>query len=131
MNNRFKVLGINDDRDFCEICGKVELKKVVWLEDKETGEIFHAGVNCAAKKMSVKATEIKKEINAFTKEQKIKARMTYMNSPEMKEHDDIINFLNENKIYDHVLRFEKLNPVIEKLNALKKSIQKEYSIEFF
>ena len=81
--------------------------------------------------MSVKATEIKKEINAFTKEQKIKARMTYMNSPEMKEHDDIINFLNENKIYDHVLRFEKLNPVIEKLNALKKSIQKEYSIEFF
>ena len=36
MNNRFKVLGINDDRDFCEICGKVELKKVVWLEDKES-----------------------------------------------------------------------------------------------
>ncbi len=33
MNNRFKVLGINDDRDFCEICGKVELKKVVWLEE--------------------------------------------------------------------------------------------------
>lgn len=47
--NRFKVLGVNDDKDFCECCGKQGLKKVVWIEDSETGKIQHFGVVCATK----------------------------------------------------------------------------------
>jgi hypothetical protein len=43
------ILGINGDQDFCDVCGKVELSKVVWLENTETGEIKAAGTTCAAR----------------------------------------------------------------------------------
>lgn len=46
---RFKCLGVNDDRDFCECCGKQGLQKVVWIEDTETGSIRHFGVVCATR----------------------------------------------------------------------------------
>jgi len=46
MNN-YKVIGVNDDTDFCECCGKTNLKKVVWIEDTETGDIKHFGTTCA------------------------------------------------------------------------------------
>jgi len=44
-----KVLAVNDDKDFCECCGKSNLKKVVWIENTETGEIRHFGVICVLK----------------------------------------------------------------------------------
>lgn len=47
--NRHQVLGVNDDRDFCECCGKTGLKKVVWIQDNETSEVKHFGVVCASK----------------------------------------------------------------------------------
>lgn len=47
--NRYKILGINDDESTCSCCGKQYLKKVVWIEDTETGVIEHFGVICALK----------------------------------------------------------------------------------
>lgn len=46
---RFIVKGINDDKSFCECCGKNGLQRVVWIEDTETGEIKHFGTSCAQK----------------------------------------------------------------------------------
>ena len=46
---RFIVKGINDDKSFCECCGKSGLLRVVWIEDTETGEIKHSGTSCAMK----------------------------------------------------------------------------------
>ena len=48
MASRYKVLAVNDDRDFCECCGRQGLKQVVWIEDTETQEIKHFGTTCAA-----------------------------------------------------------------------------------
>lgn len=45
---KFKVLGVNDDADNCECCGKAGLKRVVWIENLETGSVQHFGVVCAA-----------------------------------------------------------------------------------
>jgi len=47
MNKRFIIKGINDDRDFCMCCGRKGLKRVVWIEDTESGEIKHFGTTCA------------------------------------------------------------------------------------
>ena len=44
-----KIIGINDDQDSCDCCGKTGLKKVVWLEDSETLAIAAYGSTCAAK----------------------------------------------------------------------------------
>lgn len=58
----FKVLGVNDDSDFCECCGKQGLKKVVWIEETVTGKLSHFGVICAAN--PAKAFGLGKEIKA-------------------------------------------------------------------
>jgi len=47
MANRFQVRGVNDDKSFCECCGKSGLQRVVWIEDTETGEVKHFGTSCA------------------------------------------------------------------------------------
>lgn len=49
MNATYKILGVNDDKDFCSCCGKQGLKKVVWLEHLESSEVNHFGTSCAAK----------------------------------------------------------------------------------
>jgi hypothetical protein len=43
-----RVLGVNDDTDFCAICGKKHLKRVVWLE-LEDNTVTHAGTSCAVR----------------------------------------------------------------------------------
>ncbi len=67
---RFRVKGVNDDRDTCDCCGKTGLKKVVWIEDTETLEIRAFGTTCALS--PVKAfglgKEIKKAVRDFESE---------------------------------------------------------------
>ena len=60
--NRFQILGVNDDRDFCECCGKQGLSRVVWIEDKETGEIRHFGTTCATS--PAKGFDLEKQIKS-------------------------------------------------------------------
>ena len=69
--NRYKVLGVNDDKDSCECCGKQGLKKVVWIEDTETQEIKHFGTTCAASPVKGFGVnkEIKQAVSAFDFEQ--------------------------------------------------------------
>ncbi len=57
---RFEVLAINDEKDSCQCCGKSGLKKVVWIEDHESGEIKHFGVVCASN--PIKGFDVVKEI---------------------------------------------------------------------
>ena len=47
----YQVLGINDDQTTCDHCGKINLKKVVWLKD-ENGTISAVGETCAHKMAS-------------------------------------------------------------------------------
>lgn len=53
---KYKFLGCNDDKDFCSCCGKGALKRVVWLENNETGEVDHFGTHCAALLLSPNST---------------------------------------------------------------------------
>lgn len=53
MNKKYTLKGINNDSDTCEICGKVELKRVMWLAELdadggETHNIIAAGTTCGA-----------------------------------------------------------------------------------
>lgn len=69
--NRFQVVGVNDDKDFCECCGKKGLKRVVFIRDNETGEVKHFGTTCAtapAKGFNVER-EVKAAIDTFKRKQ--------------------------------------------------------------
>lgn len=43
----YTVLGVNDDADNCECCGKTGLKRVVWFRRDDTGQVLHFGTTCA------------------------------------------------------------------------------------
>ena len=70
MSKLYTVKGINDDQDTCDICGKENLKRVVWLEDTETLELIACGTTCAAKLQGIKVAEQKKMENDFVKASK-------------------------------------------------------------
>ena len=58
----YKVRGCNDERDFCECCGKTRLKRVVWIENLDTGDVRHFGTTCA--QQPAKGFDCGKEIKA-------------------------------------------------------------------
>jgi hypothetical protein len=79
MANRYKVVGVNDDKDFCECCGRQGLKRVVWIEDTETQEIKHFGTTCAAAPVKGFGVdkEIKKAIRDFQDREQAVFRYAY------------------------------------------------------
>jgi hypothetical protein len=63
MTKQYKLKGINGDSDTCELCGKTNLKKVMWLAEldpdgNELGFVFAVGTTCGAKKLGL-STESK------------------------------------------------------------------------
>jgi hypothetical protein len=56
----YRMHGISDDTDTCEICGKVELRRVVMLQvldaDGNPEELIYAGTTCAARKLAKSGT---------------------------------------------------------------------------
>ena len=53
MTKRYALKGINDEETVCTICGRVELKRVMWLQEldsdgNEIGEAIHCGTTCGA-----------------------------------------------------------------------------------
>lgn len=65
--NRFQVLAVNDEKDFCECCGKKNLKRVVFVRDTETDEVKHFGTSCAV--APAKGFNIEKEVKAAIERQ--------------------------------------------------------------
>lgn len=45
--SRFKFLGVCDDVNECECCGKTNLARTIAFEDMVTSEIRHFGTSCA------------------------------------------------------------------------------------
>lgn len=62
ISNRFQVVAVNDERDFCECCGKKGLKRVVWIRDIDTGEVKHFGTTCVLSPS--KAFGVEKQVKA-------------------------------------------------------------------
>jgi hypothetical protein len=57
----FKIRGVNSDLDTCQCCGKINLKKVIWLDRLEEGEVIETvayGVNCAARAVRMGSTAV-------------------------------------------------------------------------
>lgn len=79
MANRFQVVGVNDERDFCECCGRKNLKRVVWVRDTETDDVKHFGTTCAvapAKGFQIER-EVKDALDTYTRQQQIIFRAAY------------------------------------------------------
>lgn len=75
----YQVLGVSDDKDFCQCCGKVGLKRVVFIRDTETDEVRHFGTTCAmspAKGFGVDK-QIRSAIESFRRTQGVLAAIAH------------------------------------------------------
>lgn len=91
----YKILAINDEQDFCQCCGKTNLKRVVWMENLDTGSIAHYGTTCAAHHSKLSSKEIKEGV-AKNKRQAI---IEYYASAERKALDEAIKRANDLKLH--------------------------------
>lgn len=70
MSKKYALKGINEDETVCSVCGKVELKRVMWIveldaDGNELGDPFHCGTTCGAKLMGHKINLVNRVANSF------------------------------------------------------------------
>lgn len=92
---KYKILGFNDDKCECEICGKQELKGTYAIEDILNGGIIRAGSSCGAKMAGWTSKELVAKYKAGEKEKKLQAQKEYRTSAEYIAYENAIQFLNE------------------------------------
>ena len=80
ISNRFQVVAVNDERDFCECCGKKGLRRVVWVRDTETDEVKHFGTTCvlAPSKAFGVEKQVKAALDSFKAQEQAIFRAAYV-----------------------------------------------------
>lgn len=72
----FRYLGITDESDSCDCCGKTGLKRVVGLEHIDSGEVVRYGTSCAARALGTRYAD--RELKAAAKAANVTlARIAY------------------------------------------------------
>ena len=102
IENKYKVLGFNDDECNCDVCGKQELKGTYAIEDLSTGEIFRAGSVCGAKMAGWTKKELISKYKAGEKEKIDNAKKELRESYEYIEYQKACKFLDDE--YDEIQR---------------------------
>ena len=117
---RYTVLGITDERTSCDCCGKVDLKKVVALNDNETGEIVYFGTTCAT---SAKKYTSKDDISIIKNDIKIA-------KSKISEKYNQLGYLRDERTISLLNNINKLRAYeTQKINSIEKelySIREEY-----
>lgn len=67
---RYALKGINDEQHECAVCGRIELKRVMWLVelDADGGEIgipFHCGTTCGAKLLGYTQSKVNTAVKNY------------------------------------------------------------------
>lgn len=98
---RYQLLGVNDDETTCCICGRVELKRVMWLQemDREGGRMgdpFWCGTTCGAKLLKGRYTASKLATVAKNYDYEVyrRRRDIYLTHPAKRQADDKMMELN-------------------------------------
>lgn len=126
-NKRYKYLGTNDHKNECNLCGKKDLKKVIWLEDTEEDFISHYGVSCGAK-LKAQST---KEFREWMKEEQIKSdkekckELFLQNTDKTKQSGKVYyNYTNEKTI---ITELENSNIKLSFFNKyLKENVRTDF-----
>ncbi len=97
---RYALKGINDEKHECAVCGKVELKRVMWLveldaDGNETGEAFHCGTTCGAKLLGYTASKMATKVKGFDGEVQRKRDGMFWNHSSTKTANAVMAELNK------------------------------------
>ena len=95
----YGLKAINDEATECEVCGKVELKRVMWIveldtDNNEQGNPFAVGTTCGSKLLSYTQSKVNTICNTF-EHNVYQAKQALINShPASKEANELIKQLN-------------------------------------
>ena len=94
MTKRYGYKGTNNDAETCDICGRTELKKVMWLveldpDGGEIGQPIACGTSCGATMLGYTQNEFSKKTNEASKEISRLERIARRNHPDLIEASEI------------------------------------------
>lgn len=95
IENKFKILGFNDDECTCHVCGKQELKGTYVIENLSSGEIFRAGSVCGSKMAGWTSKELVAKYKTGEKEKLTAAKKELRESIEYINYDNALSFLDK------------------------------------
>lgn len=103
MTKRYALKGINDDENTCAVCGKVELKRVMWLveldaDGNEFGEAFHVGTTCGAKLLGYSHSKVSTAIKRYPYKAMEARRLLAASHPAMIEYERSIREAQAKKL---------------------------------
>lgn len=83
---RYALKGINDEQHECAVCGKVELKRVMWLvaldaDGNQDGDAFHCGTTCGARLLGYTQSKVTTKIKNYKDEVDRKRRSLFYSHP--------------------------------------------------
>ena len=134
MTQQYALVAINDEEQVCQFCGKVDLKKVMWLvnvdaDGNKHGEAFAVGTTCGAKMLGQTTSKINTAIKGFNHkvwQQKQIARRNHPLAGKAREMEDsFLSMLNEQRQKgNYELSFSD-NPNREEIFRLKEIINND------
>jgi hypothetical protein len=92
---KYKILGFNDDQCSCDICGKDELKGTYAIEYLLSGEIIRAGSTCGAKMAGWTTKQLIAKYKQAEKDNIEAAKNEFRNSIEYITYWNELDFLNK------------------------------------
>lgn len=135
MTKKYAYKGTNNDTENCEICGRNDLKKVMWLieldpDGGELGEAFAAGTTCGAKLLGYTQKDFNKAIKTASENMENKKRFVYHNHPLMKEAKEIRKDLQKTLSGRELRKSPEFIRTKEMMNqAREKAYNQNYTIQ--
>jgi len=119
---KYACVAINDEATDCSICGRKELKRVMWLVDvDEDGEPFPVGTSCGATMLEYTQSKINTFANNFAHEVwKIRWSMQQQKEAEL-GYNRIIEELNAMSLSFSERRHHPLNEKIHEIREIAKN----------
>lgn len=124
-----KLLGITDQINTCDCCGKTDLKCTVAFQ-KEDLTIVYYGRICAQHWSGKSQKDINKEFKTIKEKASYEADATLRSDPCYLEYEAILNRLNSEKV-EFRFRMTTLRPFSEKLDARRKEIVAAIATKYF
>jgi hypothetical protein len=128
---KFKIVGISDDQNVCECCGKKNLKKVIHLEDIETGYTVAYGVVCAAKVQKITVREQTADIRLFENKNRRRAckEIWPFKLRQLAAYEEAPNDFNDPDHYQKRKNFLDNDQRVIEYREKKAEISKKYNVE--
>ena len=127
MSQKYQLRGINDEETVCSICGKIHLKRVMWIERMDEdgtviGDAIHCGTTCGARLLSEKysVSQMRTVVRNWEAYVKIEKEKLSRQHPNNDRCNEIINHWNN---MDMSFRERMADPLYAKYNALRREIR--------